>query len=508
MKKGQSQQKLLAVKALIIFCLLFALVLNDPLASQTKNKTNKKPKKKTEKVTKTKKATQTKLEETATPGPAKTTSSNKVKTNILDPDDDSMSGTLEWNVVIKDDNGNVELPDRFRTWWYIRLDGVNTKSQTTLNVLGDGFPGKSVVLPVYSYDRINWHRFCPEDIIASSSKDGSNDYTIQKQFDSSSTIWIARYYPYPLSRLNKFLKALEGNPLVKVEKIGESAQGRPINMITITDPKTDINKKKRVWVHSRTHPSETGSSFLIEGLVNLLISDCNAHCKDVDLSKLVFHIVPMVNPDGVAMGNARVTPYNSLDLERTWFRSENNYNLKPNCPPETKALHSAITKLEKQGPEFIIALNIHSKNAYPGWNNFLYTNFSKEKEEYGEQGINLFKKQLHFAQIMSSFYCGDTADVRISEECDKAIEKKLFPEMWWWLNFRDKVMAATIETTSGYDGCFEEWVTYKDQEYLGKAIAKACNQYYKYYVSGEYFRYERPEENMDNLIKYYRGYGK
>ena len=243
-------------------------------------------------------------------------------------------------------------------------------------------------------------------------------------------------------------------------------------------------------------------------LINYLISECNNHCKDADLSKLIFNIVPMVNPDGVVLGNARVTPDDSYDLERMWLRDKDNYKLKKSCPPEVKALHTAITKLDRKGPEFIIALNLHSKNAPPNWKNFLYTNFKKEKKDYGEEGNSLFKKQLNFAKILSGYYCGDTINVRMSEESGKGMAKKHFPEMWWWLNFKDKVMAVTLETTSGYDGCFEEWVTYKDHEYLGEAIAKACNQYYKYYVSKEYYRYERPCEDIDELMKFYIGSGK
>jgi hypothetical protein len=512
-------------KILIIFSMLMIFMIS--LDAQTKSSEPKSPKKKTTKTKKTKKkdknafieiiqdSTSSMIDSTKIEKPKKSKKSeqtvkgvsekSKPRTNISDPEDDSMSGMLEWRISLRDDNGNIELPARFRNWWYIRLDGVNNSSPTTLNIEGDGFPGKSVVIPVYSYDRVNWHRLSPEDIINTSSKDGYFNYTIQKVFDSSATVWLARYYPYSFSRMEKFVKSLEKNPYAKVEIIGNSALGRPIYMITITDFKVDDKNKKRIWIHARTHPSESGSSFVVEGLIKHLVSDCNAHCKDADLSKLIFHIVPMVNPDGVALGNSRVTPDNSLDLERTWIKASNNYDLIEDTPPETKALHSAITRLSKKGPEFIIALNIHSKNAYPNWRNFLYTNFKESKPEYGEQGDSLFKKQLDFAKILTSFYCGDTINVRDSEESGKLMEKKHFPEMWWWLNFKDSVMAVTLETVSGLNGCFEEWITYRDQMLLGEALAKACNMYYKYYVTKDYFKYQRRQDNINDLMKFYIG---
>jgi len=480
--------------ALILFSLIILTSTTEYSLSQAKGKTEQK-KRKTKKANKKIKKSRKKV--------AKKTLQKKIATNILNPDDDSMSGTLEWSVVINDDNGNIELPERFRTWWYVRLDGINKNSLTTLHIKGDGFPGKTVVLPVYSYDRINWHRLKPEDIIEANGAHKIHNYTIRKKFDSSNTVWLARYYPYSVSRLNNFIKSIKKNPYVKVEKIGKSTRGKPMYMLTITDFKVSDKNKKRVWIHARTHPSETGGSYFVEGLIKYLISDCNVHCNKADLSKLIFNIVPMVNIDGVANGNARVTPDSSYDLERMWFRRTNNFDLKDTCPSEVKSLHSAIARLLKKGPEFIIALNIHSKNAPPNWRPFLYTNFRRENKHYGEQGDTLFKRQLNFAKLISSYYCGDTINVRSSEEIANDMSKKLYPEAWWWLNFKDKVMAVTLETTSGYDGCFEEWVNYRDNMKLGEAVAKACYQYYKYYVSKDYYRYERPCESIEELLKFY-----
>lgn len=494
-------QSKIAIKKiiLILFSITLLISYSDYSIAQDKGRTEyKKKKQRIKKKHKVKKSKSIKKL-----AKKKSVIKNKIATNILNPDDDSMSGTLEWSIVINDDNGNIELPERFRTWWYVRLDGINKKAITTLHINGDGFPGKSVVLPVYSYDRINWHRLKPEELTIAGGENNLHYYTIQKRFDSSNTVWLARYYPYSVSRLNNFIKSIRKNPYTKVEEIGKSTRGRPMYMITITDFKVNDKNKKRIWIHARTHPSETGGSYFVEGLIKYLISDCNVHCDKADLSKLIFNIVPMVNIDGVANGNARVTPDSSYDLERMWFRKSNNYDLRDTCPPEVKAIHSAITRLIKKGPEFLIALNIHSKNAPPNWRPFIYSNFRRKNNHYGAEGDTLFKRQLNFAKIISNYYCGDTINVRNSEEIANDMNKKLYPEAWWWLNFKDKVMAATLETTSGYNGCFEAWVNYQDQMKLGEAVAKACYQYYKYYVSKEYFRYERPCEDIQELLKFH-----
>ncbi len=421
--------------------------------------------------------------------------------------DDSMLGTVEYQVVLKDDNADSSLPNRYRNWWYVKLEGVDTLSETRLHIERDGFPGESMVIPVYSYDNANWERMRPENVIPGEAAYGSYNYTIVKKFDRSK-VWVARYYPYTYERLQNYVSSIKKNPLVKVESIGKTRHNRDIYMVTVTDTKTDNSKKRRVWIHARTHPSETGSSFLVEGLINYLISECNEGCKEADLSKLIFNIVPMVNIDGVVEGRARVAPETSQDLERMWLRDKKNgYNLRDTCPPEVKAIHNTITNFDKKGSKFFMALNVHTKNAEPEWTPFVYTNFYSKNEKLGEEADSMFFNQISFIKILSDEYpCKDTLNMRPSFERDLPLSEKHYPEAWWWANFKDDVMAATFELTSGYDGCFEEWVTYKDHLLMGEAVAKAIYKYYRYFISHDYARYEAPETNMDELLKYYRDY--
>ncbi|MDA3843516.1 MAG: M14 family zinc carboxypeptidase [Candidatus Kapabacteria bacterium] len=425
---------------------------------------------------------------------------------------ESMTGSIEWNVVMHDDNNNDKLSKQFRTWWYVRLDGVIKGNESVIHIQGDGFKGGVIVVPVYSYDNEIWHRFNPKDITSDEITDGLYNYTIRKKFNVSGKVWIARYYPYQYSRLENLLKKYKKDKFAKIEKIGASAQGRAIKMISITDPSFPDKNKRRVWIHSRTHPSETGSSFIIEGLIDYLLSESTKCSGIAALDKIIYNIVPMVNVDGVVLGNARVSPGTSYDLERMWIRDKKTqYELRETCPPEVKAMHKAIKRLNKKGPAFFAALNIHSKNAAPLWRSFIYTNFysnfDKKNKVYGEQGDSLFVKQLMFAKLMTDAMCKDSFYVRPSFESNAPISKKTFPEAWWWINYKDKVMAATLETTSGSDGCYEELITYKDHFHMGRTIAEAMKMLSKYYVEQEWFRYENPPGEMKDLLPYYR-YGK
>lgn len=74
-------------------------------------------------------------------------------------------------------------------------------------------------------------------------------------------------------------------------------------LLTIGDVKDSHLLKRFAFVIGRQHPGETVSSFVMEGLIDFLVSSAP---EAVALRRShVFKIVPMVNPDGVIYGNFR-----------------------------------------------------------------------------------------------------------------------------------------------------------------------------------------------------------
>jgi len=63
------------------------------------------------------------------------------------------------------------------------------------------------------------------------------------------------------------------------------------------------------------HPGESQSSFVAEGLINYLVSD-EPESKEIR-QKFVIKVIPMLNPDGVVLGNSRVSLL-GVDLNRRW----------------------------------------------------------------------------------------------------------------------------------------------------------------------------------------------
>src|SRR5262245_18270835 len=78
-------------------------------------------------------------------------------TTVSDDFESGNEGTVQklddsrWVLSLRDDNGNADLPDTWRTWWYARFDHVQTGVPFTVTIDNNVWPYYYV--PVYSYDQ-------------------------------------------------------------------------------------------------------------------------------------------------------------------------------------------------------------------------------------------------------------------------------------------------------------------------------------------------------------------
>jgi hypothetical protein len=104
--------------------------------------------------------------------------------------------------------------------------------------------------------------------------------------------------PYNYEQSEQFLVSLRANPLVLVEKIGQSPQGRNLWMLRISD--ASPRPKKSFLIRARVHAYESGASYALEGMVRWLLSD--TPYAAAALREYAFWVIPMANPDGVHDG--------------------------------------------------------------------------------------------------------------------------------------------------------------------------------------------------------------
>lgn len=61
------------------------------------------------------------------------------------------------------------------------------------------------------------------------------------------------------------------------------------------------NGRQKVLVMARQHPGESPGSYMMEGVIEFLLSSEAEFLR----SNFTFFVIPMVNPDGVIHGNYR-----------------------------------------------------------------------------------------------------------------------------------------------------------------------------------------------------------
>ncbi|XP_070828118.1 cytosolic carboxypeptidase 2 [Chaetodon trifascialis] len=146
-------------------------------------------------------------------------------------------------------------------------------------------------------------------------------WTLQFPYDSD-TCYLAHCYPYTYSHLQRYLRSISSNPAVasycSVRVLCHSLAGNAVYVVTVTSRgggRVKGRTKKAVVVTARVHPGETNGSWMMEGFLDFLLGDS----EDAQLLRdtFVFKVVPMLNPDGVVVGNYRCS-LAGRDLNRNY----------------------------------------------------------------------------------------------------------------------------------------------------------------------------------------------
>lgn len=321
------------------------------------------------------------------------------------------SDNINFYITTKADEG---IDGGSTRWFYFRMKNVKDK-QISLR-----FINTDVTKAMYSYDNVNFERFNDQETF------GSGIFI--KKFDQD-TVYLAYYTPYNYSYLQSRLNEWKKNQFVTLDTLGFSPKGLPIQEMIITDNTIPHEEKQIIWIHARTHPSETPSSWHFDGIVQELLN--NNEVINFYLQKLEFHLIPFTNPDGVFYGRSRVN-FGGINLEENWNDSD-----IATCD-EVKILRARMKQLNDEKP-FSVFLNLHSQAAS-------YCTFWIHSSN--STSILFNRKEFQFCNLNVSdnnyFTKGDYSFSNL---------QSLFPEGWLWNNYGDQVMALTYETP--YDNYFK-----------------------------------------------------
>ncbi|NDV42919.1 M14 family zinc carboxypeptidase [Flagellimonas sediminis] len=166
--------------------------------------------------------------------------------------------------------------------------------------------------------------------------------------------------------LKPLIDQLRSNPKFEVQKVGESIEGRDLNLISIG------KGTENIFLWSQMHGDEPTATQAIFDIFHFLNSPDFKEEKAVILSKLKLHFLPMLNPDGAEVFQRR----NALgvDINRDALRLQS---------PEGQTLKRLRDSLDAS-----FGFNLHDQSRYynaertekPATISYLATAYNYEKD--------------------------------------------------------------------------------------------------------------------------------
>ncbi|GBP61811.1 Cytosolic carboxypeptidase Nna1 [Eumeta japonica] len=268
--------------------------------------------------------------------------------------------------------------NRHMQWFYFRV--TNTKKQmmyrfSIVNLSkGESLYNEGMRPLLYStkdaqLHSIGWRR-CGDNIAyyrnepTCEEEEQFPSYTLTFNIEfphADDAVYIAHCYPYTYSDLQEYLSKLQAHPIKssysKLRLLCRTLAGNNVYYLTVTGPSSpnemEQRKKKAVVITARVHPGETPSSWMMKGFMDYLTGETN-QARELR-EKFIFKLVPMLNPDGVIVGNNRCS-LTGKDLNRQ-YRTV----IRETYPPvwHTKVM---IRRLQEEcGVAMYVDLHAHSR---------------------------------------------------------------------------------------------------------------------------------------------------
>jgi hypothetical protein len=322
-------------------------------------------------------------------------------------------------------------------WFYFKMTGVLDR-YVRVNI-----QNSDVRRPFYSYDNRNFVRF--------TSVESPQTNWFQKTYDED-TVYVAYYIPYNYSYLQERLQQWTESEYVKFDTLGISPNNFPMQEMILTDFTVPDDNKYRVWIHARTHPGETPSSWQFDGIMQKLLEDDEV--IDYYRKNIVFYLYPFNNPEGVYFGRSR-TNFFGVDHEREWDKTPEE------TAPEINILKNRMIEINNE-KVLDVFLNLHSQAA-PYCTFWIHT--PESTSDY------FYRREYQFSNLNTS----DNPHF-VQDDYRESNLRRYFPEGYLWATHGDEVMALTYETP--YDQySSDEWVTNESLFEIGYRTVYAVAEY-------------------------------
>ncbi len=240
-----------------------------------------------------------------------------------------------------------QAPNRANGHWNFRIDAESGADLTILlgpfaNIY-NGKLGTAVREPTTAFisdDGQQWRAVKMEYV--------EPDRRMLRVHMNGPSLHVARLEPYGISDLEKLEADISGHEMVAITPIGNTVEGRPLEMIRVGS--TDA--PHRVLIRARAHSWEPGGNWVVEGLIRRLLQD-DEQAKQCRAAYCLY-VMPMANKDGVARGRTRFN-MNGKDLNRDWLQPAD-----PTLVPENAALEEWLEAMIQRGQRPDLAIDFHN----------------------------------------------------------------------------------------------------------------------------------------------------
>lgn len=258
----------------------------------------------------------------------------------------------------------------FAGWFYFQLNNVlgiklNIKiSELDKTAYPDCWRNYNIL---HSYDNRTWSRLATvysEDTLAFSITPIAN------------SLYFAYFEPYSYLKHMQLIAYANCSPLVRHEILGQSHEGRNIDLLVVGNSKNT----HKIWLIARQHSGETMAEWFMEGLIHRLLDAQDATSR-ILLQDCVFYLVPNMNPDGAYHGNLRVNSVGT-NLNREW-----------QSPSLEKSPEVYYVQQKMLATGVNMFFDVHGDETLP----YVFTAGYEELPNYPQKQINLdnvFKKYL------------------------------------------------------------------------------------------------------------------